>query len=80
MHSVLGYTNNALSPEQKAGTLALMLEARAAAGRLDTDQEVPLARVAAALVAVRPGSAPAACHDPALILPAVRHDRGKRNR
>lgn len=47
MHSVLGYTNNALSPEQKAGTLALILE-HAAAGRLDTDREVlPLARVAA---------------------------------
>lgn len=48
MHSVLGYTNNALSPEQKAQALAAVLE-HAAAGRLDTDREVvPLADVAAA--------------------------------
>jgi NADPH:quinone reductase-like Zn-dependent oxidoreductase len=46
--SVLGYTNNALSPDQKAAALDILL-AHAAAGRLDTDREiVPLAEVAAA--------------------------------
>jgi len=44
--SVLGYTNNALSPEQKAAALGEIL-AHAAAGRLRTDLErVPLADVA----------------------------------
>jgi NADPH:quinone reductase-like Zn-dependent oxidoreductase len=46
MLSVLGYTNNALSPEQKAAALAAVLE-HAAAGRLDTDREIlPLDQVA----------------------------------
>jgi NADPH:quinone reductase len=44
--SVLGYTNNALSPEQKAAALGEIL-AHAAAGRLTTDYEtMPLARAA----------------------------------
>jgi len=44
--SVLGYTNNALSPEQKAAALGEIL-AHAAAGRLTTDRErLPLAAVA----------------------------------
>jgi NADPH2:quinone reductase len=44
--SVLGYTNNALSPEQKAAALGEIL-AHAAAGRLTTDREaMPLARAA----------------------------------
>jgi NADPH:quinone reductase-like Zn-dependent oxidoreductase len=44
--SVLGYTNNALSNEQKAAALGEIL-ARAAAGRLTTDREtMPLARAA----------------------------------
>ncbi len=44
--SVLGYTNNALSPEQKAGALDEIL-AHAAAGRLTADREtLPLARAA----------------------------------
>jgi NADPH:quinone reductase-like Zn-dependent oxidoreductase len=44
--SVLGYTNNALSPEQKAAALGEIL-AHAAAGRLTTDREtIPLARAA----------------------------------
>jgi NADPH:quinone reductase-like Zn-dependent oxidoreductase len=43
--SVLGYTNNALSPEQKAGALAKII-AHAAAGRIDTDREIlPLAEI-----------------------------------
>ena len=43
--SVLGYTNNALSPEQKAAALDEIL-AHAAAGRLTTDREcLPLADV-----------------------------------
>jgi len=46
MLSVLGYTNNALSPERKAAALATVLE-HAAAGRLDVDREVlPLGQVA----------------------------------
>jgi len=46
MREVLGYTNNALSPQQKADALAEIL-AHAAAGELDTDREVlPLADVA----------------------------------
>ncbi len=44
--SVLGYTNNALSPEQKAAALDEIL-AHAAAGRLTADREtLPLARAA----------------------------------
>ena len=44
MLSVLGYTNNALSPEQKATALAEILR-HAAAGRLTTDREtLPLAQ------------------------------------
>jgi NADPH:quinone reductase-like Zn-dependent oxidoreductase len=44
--SVLGYTNNALSHEQKAGALSEIL-GHAAAGRLSADHEtLPLARVA----------------------------------
>ncbi|HEX5190918.1 MAG TPA: zinc-binding dehydrogenase [Streptosporangiaceae bacterium] len=43
--SVLGYTNNALTPEQKAAALGEILE-HAAAGRLDTDREtLPLADI-----------------------------------
>jgi NADPH:quinone reductase-like Zn-dependent oxidoreductase len=43
--SLLGYTNNALSPEQKAGALAEII-AHAAAGRIDTDREIlPLAEI-----------------------------------
>lgn len=46
MLSVLGYTNNALSGEQKAAALATVL-GHAAAGRIDTDREVlPLDQVA----------------------------------
>ena len=46
MLSVLGYTNNALSQEQKAAALAEIL-GHAAAGRLDTDREtLPLSRAA----------------------------------
>lgn len=48
MLSVLGYTNNALSGEQKAQALATILD-HAAAGRIDTDREVlPLAAAAEA--------------------------------
>ena len=44
--SVLGYTNNALSHEQKAQALAEILR-HATAGRLTADREtVPLARAA----------------------------------
>jgi NADPH:quinone reductase len=44
--SLLGYTNNALSPEQKARALDEIL-AHAAAGRLTTDREtLPLAQAA----------------------------------
>ena len=43
--SVLGYTNNALSPEQRAAALAEIL-AHAAEGRIDTDREtLPLAEI-----------------------------------
>jgi NADPH:quinone reductase-like Zn-dependent oxidoreductase len=46
--SVLGYTNNALSHEQKAGALSEIL-GHAAAGRLSADHEtLPLARAAEA--------------------------------
>ena len=46
MLAVLGYTNNALSQEQKAKAMSELL-AHAAAGRLDADREVlPLARIA----------------------------------
>jgi NADPH:quinone reductase-like Zn-dependent oxidoreductase len=45
--SVLGYTNNGLSPEQKAAALAEIL-GHAAHGRIDTDREtLPLADVGA---------------------------------
>jgi NADPH:quinone reductase-like Zn-dependent oxidoreductase len=48
MISILGYTNNALTSEQRAAALGEIL-AHAAAGRLDTDREVlPLADVAEA--------------------------------
>ncbi len=44
--SILGYTNNALSREQKAAAMAEIL-GHAAAGRLDTDREaLPLAQIA----------------------------------
>ena len=36
--SVLGYTNNALNPQQKAAALSTIIE-HAAAGRIDTDRE-----------------------------------------
>jgi NADPH:quinone reductase-like Zn-dependent oxidoreductase len=56
MLSVIGYTNNALSPGQKASALATVLE-HAAAGRMDTDREVlPLDQVADAWA--RTGTAP----------------------
>jgi NADPH:quinone reductase-like Zn-dependent oxidoreductase len=46
MISILGYTNNALTSEQRAAALGEIL-AHAAAGRLDTDRELlPLAGVA----------------------------------
>jgi NADPH:quinone reductase-like Zn-dependent oxidoreductase len=62
--SVLGYTNNALSGEQKAAALDTLL-AHAAAGRLDTDREiVPLADVAGAWS--RCGAAP---HRRAIMIP-----------
>jgi len=64
MLSVLGYTNNALSPERKAAALATVLE-HAAAGRLDTDREVlPLDQVAGAWS--RCGTAP---HRRAVLIP-----------
>lgn len=44
LHNILGYTNNALSPEQKAQALSAVL-AHAAAGRCTVDREtIPLAR------------------------------------
>jgi NADPH2:quinone reductase len=44
MHNIIGYTNNALTPEQKAGALSAVL-AHAAAGRCTVDHEtLPLAR------------------------------------
>ncbi|MGZ6308121.1 MAG: quinone oxidoreductase family protein [Ktedonobacterales bacterium] len=44
LHNILGYTNNALTPEQKAVALAEIL-AHAAAGRCTVDREtLPLAR------------------------------------
>lgn len=44
LHNILGYTNNALSPEQKAQALSEIL-AHAAAGRCTVDREtLPLAR------------------------------------
>ncbi len=46
MLSLIGYTNNALSPERRAAALATVLS-HAAAGRLDADREVqPLGQVA----------------------------------
>ena len=46
MLSLIGYTNNALSPERKAAAFATVLS-HAAAGRLDADREVlPLGQVA----------------------------------
>jgi NADPH:quinone reductase-like Zn-dependent oxidoreductase len=48
MNSILGYTNNALSQQQKAEALSAVL-AHAAAGRCSVDREtLPLARVAEA--------------------------------
>jgi NADPH:quinone reductase-like Zn-dependent oxidoreductase len=55
-HSILGYTNNALTREQRADALTRVLEL-AAAGRCDvTHETVPLAAVADAWV--RAGAAP----------------------
>jgi NADPH:quinone reductase-like Zn-dependent oxidoreductase len=63
--SVLGYTNNALSQEQKTQALDAVL-AHAAAGRLDTDRErLPLEQVAEAWA--RCGQAP---HRRAVMIPA----------
>ncbi len=46
--SVLGYTNNGISAEQKAAALSEILS-HAAAGRMDTDREIlPLSEIAAA--------------------------------
>lgn len=48
MHNILGYTNNALSPQQKAEALSTVLT-HAAAGRCSVDREtLPLARAAEA--------------------------------
>jgi NADPH:quinone reductase-like Zn-dependent oxidoreductase len=48
VHNILGYTNNALTPEQKAQALSTIL-AHAAAGRCTVDREtMPLARAAEA--------------------------------
>lgn len=48
LHNILGYTNNALTPEQKAQALSTILE-YAAAGRCTVDREtMPLARAAEA--------------------------------
>lgn len=48
LHVILGYTNNALTPEQKAAALSEIL-AHAAAGRCTVEREqVPLAQVAGA--------------------------------
>jgi NADPH:quinone reductase-like Zn-dependent oxidoreductase len=64
MIDVLGYTNNALSPEQKASALEEILR-HAAAGRLTTDREtLPLARAAEGWS--RCGQAP---HARAVLLP-----------
>jgi hypothetical protein len=44
LHSILGYTNNALSPQQKSEALRTIL-GHAAAGRCTVDREtIPLAR------------------------------------
>ena len=44
LHNILGYTNNALSPQQKAQALRMILE-HAAAGRCAVDREaIPLGR------------------------------------
>jgi len=62
--SVLGYTNNGISAEQKAAALSEIL-AHAAAGRMDTDREtLPLAEIAAAWT--RCGRAP---HRRAVMIP-----------
>lgn len=62
--SVLGYTNNALSAEQKAAALGEILE-HAAAGRIDTDREtLPLAEIGSGWA--RCGTAP---HRRAVMIP-----------
>ena len=62
--SVLGYTNNGISAEQKAAVLSEIL-AHAAAGRMETDREIlPLAEVAAGWA--RCGRAP---HRRAVMIP-----------
>ncbi len=64
MLSVLGYTNNALTREQKASTLAGIL-AHAGAGRVTADREtMPLVRAADAWT--RCGQAP---HRKAVLIP-----------
>ena len=63
--SVLGYTNNGLSPEQKAAALAEILR-HAAEGRIDTDREMlPLAEIGSAWS--RCGKAP---HRRAVMIPS----------
>jgi len=62
--SVLGYTNNAISAEQKAAALSEVLT-HAAAGRMETDREIlPLTEIAAAWA--RCGQAP---HRRAVMIP-----------
>jgi hypothetical protein len=62
--SVLGYTNNALSGEQKAAALGEIL-GHAAAGNMTTDREtMPLARAAEGWS--RTGQAP---HSKAVLIP-----------
>jgi NADPH:quinone reductase-like Zn-dependent oxidoreductase len=62
--SVLGYTNNGLSPEQRAAALGEILE-HAAAGRIDTDREtLPLADIGSGWT--RCGTAP---HRRAVMIP-----------
>jgi NADPH2:quinone reductase len=64
MTSVIGYTNNALSPEQKAAALAEILR-HAAAGRITADREtLPLHQIAEAWA--RCGQAP---HRRAVLIP-----------
>jgi len=63
--SVLGYTNNGLSPEQKVAALAEILR-HAAEGRIDTDREMlPLAEIGSAWS--RCGTAP---HRRAVMIPS----------
>jgi len=62
--SVLGYTNNGISAEQKAAALSEILT-HAAAGRMETDREIlPLAEIAAGWA--RCGKAP---HQRAVMIP-----------